>query len=668
MPVAMALTGVAVLLGAGLLGIALQRLPGASRLVYLICFVACLAILGVACAELLAGTLPAPAMRLPVGLPWIGAHYRMDALSAFFLVVVNLGGAGASLFAIGYGEHEKAPGRVLPFYPAFLGGMNLVVLADDAFAFLVAWEFMSLSSWALVMAHHTDPENRRAGYIYIVMASFGTLTLLLAFGLLAGSGGGYAFSEIRSAPAALPGLVLILVLIGTGSKAGLVPLHVWLPLAHPAAPSHVSALMSGVMTKVAVYGFVRVVFDLLGPATWWWSILVIGLAGITCVLGVLSALMQHDLKRLLAYHTVENIGIIFIGLGLALAFSAHGMQAPAALALTAALLHVFNHCLFKSLLFFGAGAVLNATGERDMEHLGGLIHNMPLTAFAFLTGCTAISALPPLNGFVSEWLTFQAILLSPALPSWGLKIIVPAVGAMLALSAALAAACFVKAFGVTFLGRPRTPVAADAHETDRVSIAAMFAFALLCLLAGILPGLFIDGLAPVTQALVGARMPAQTALLWLSIVPIAESRSSYNGLLVFAFIALSTLLTVEIIHRFASRAVRRGPAWDCGFPDPSPATQYTADSFAQPIRRVFGAVVFRASERVDMPPPGDARPAHLSVIVRDLVWEAFYAPIAGLVAGSAERLNRLQFLTIRQYLSLVFVALVSLLLVVSIWS
>jgi hydrogenase-4 component B len=667
MPVAMALTGVAVLLGTGLLGVALHRLPGASRLVYLLCLFACLAILGIACTELPAGTSPAPALRLPIGLPWIGARFRMDALSAFFLVVVNLGGAGASLFAVGYGEHEKAPGRVLPFYPAFLAGMNLVVLADDAFSFLVAWEFMSLSSWALVMAHHTDPENRRAGYIYIVMASFGTLTLLLAFGLLAGSGGGYAFSEIRSAAAALPGLVLILVLIGTGSKAGLVPLHVWLPLAHPAAPSHVSALMSGVMTKVAVYGFVRVVFDLLGPATWWWSILVIGLAGITCVLGVLSALMQHDLKRLLAYHTVENIGIIFIGLGLALAFSAHGMRAPAALALTAALFHVFNHCLFKSLLFFGAGAVLNATGERDMEHLGGLIHNMPLTAFAFLTGCTAISALPPLNGFVSEWLTFQAILLSPALPSWGLKIIVPAVGAMLALSAALAAACFVKAFGVTFLGRPRTPVAASAQETDRASLAAMFAFALLCLLAGILPGLFIDALAPVTQALVGARMPAQTALPWLSIVPIAESRSSYNGLLVFAFIALSTLLTVEIIHRFASRRVRRGPAWDCGFPSASPATQYTADSFAQPIRRVFGTVVFRASERVDMPPPGDARPAHLTVVVRDLVWEAFYAPIADIVAASAERLNRLQFLTIRQYLSLVFVALVSLLLVVSIW-
>jgi formate hydrogenlyase subunit 3/multisubunit Na+/H+ antiporter MnhD subunit len=492
--------------------------------------------------------------------------------------------------------------------------------------------------------------------------------LLLAFGLLAGGTGGYTFTEIRSSTGALPAIVLILALLGAGSKAGLVPLHVWLPLAHPAAPSHVSALMSGVMTKVAVYGFIRIVFDLNGPPAWWWSTLVIALAGITCVLGVLSALMQHDLKRLLAYHTVENIGIIFLGLGLALAFSAHGMQAPAALALTAALFHVLNHCLFKSLLFFGSGAVLTATGERDMEHLGGLIHRMPLTAFAFLIGCMAISALPPLNGFVSEWLTFQAILISPTLPSWDLKLIVPAVGAMLALSAALAAACFVKAFGVTFLGRPRTPAAERAQETDPASLAAMFAFAALCLLAGVLPGLFIDALAPVVQALVGARMLQQSTLSWLSIVPIAESRSSYNGLLVFIFIAVSTLLTIEVVHRFASRAVRRGPAWDCGFPDASPATQYTADSFAQPIRRVFGTVVFQARERVDMPPPGDARPARLAVTLRDLVWDGIYAPIAAGVAVAGERLNHLQFLTIRQYLSLVFVALVGLLLVVSIWT
>ena len=216
--------------------------------------------------------------------------------------------------------------------------------------------------------------------------------------------------------------MLILVLVGAGSKAGVVPLHAWLPLAHPAAPSHVSALMSGVMTKVAVYGFVRIVFDLLGPPDWWWSMVVLAVGGITAVMGVLYALMQHDLKRLLAYHTVENIGIIFIGLGLALAFKAHGMALAAALALTAALFHVFNHSVFKSLLFFGAGAVLNATGERDMEHLGGLIHRMPQTAFVFLVGCVAISALPPLNGFVSEWLTFQAILLSPQLPVVGPEI------------------------------------------------------------------------------------------------------------------------------------------------------------------------------------------------------------------------------------------------------
>jgi formate hydrogenlyase subunit 3/multisubunit Na+/H+ antiporter MnhD subunit len=668
MPVAVVVWGVAALFAAAVLAVAAHRSAAGSRLVYAICLAASLANLGAAATHLLDAAAAASTMRLPLGLPWIGAHLRMDALAAFFLVVANLGGAGASLFAIGYGAHEKAPGRVLPFYPVFLGAMNLVVLADDAFTFLVAWEFMSLTSWALVMAHHHDADNRSAGYIYIVMASFGTLALLLAFGLLAGGTGSYAFADIRAATHDLPGLVLILVLIGTGSKAGLVPLHVWLPLAHPAAPSHVSALMSGVMTKVAVYGFVRIVFDLVGSPAWWWSILVVALAGITCVMGVLSALMQHDLKRLLAYHTVENIGIIFIGLGLALAFSAHGMKAPAALALTAGLFHVFNHSVFKSLLFFGAGAVLNATGERDMEHLGGLIHRMPLTAFAFLTGCIAISALPPLNGFVSEWLTFQAILLSPELPSWGLKIIVPGVGAMLALSAALAAACFVKAFGVTFLGRPRSPVAANAQEADRASLAAMLVFAAICLLAGILPGLCIDALSPVTRALVGAHMPVQSALPWLSIVPIAESRSSYNGLLVFAFILISTIITIEAIHRFASRAVRRGPPWDCGFPDPNPATQYTADSFAQPIRRVFGEVVFKASESVDMPPPGDSRPARLTVIVRDLVWEAFYAPIAGFVGTAGERLNRLQFLTIRQYLSLVFTALVVLLLVLSIWT
>jgi len=622
----------------------------------------------VALVVLITGATAIPAgvsdATLPIGLPWIGVHVRIDALSGFFLVVIGLGSAASSLFELGHGRHEIQPQRVLPFYPLFLAGLALVVIADDAFIFLFAWELMSIASWALVLAHHRESGNARAALIYLLMASFSGLALLLAFGLLVGSGGSYAFDAMRAEhPAgwvAVP--VLILALIGAGSKAGIVPLHVWLPQAHPAAPSHVSALMSGVMTKVAIYGFIRIAFDLLHVSDWWAGVLVLALGGVTAVLGVLYALMEHDLKRLLAYHTVENIGIIFIGLGLALAFGANDLHVAAALALTAALFHVFNHAVFKILLFCGSGAVLAATGERDMEKLGGLIHRMPQTAFCFLVGCAAISALPPLNGFVSEWLTFQAILLHPDLPQWGLKIAVPADGALLALSAALAAACFVKAFGVSFLGRPRSIAAAQAREVDRFSLAAMFALAAICLLAGIFPGALIDALAPVVQALTGAHMPSQIGLDWLTIVPVAQSRSSYNGLLVFLFIAASASLMAWAIHRFASHAVRRAPAWDCGFPDPSPMTQYTASSFAQPIRRVFGAAVFRAHETVTMPPPGDVAPARIEKSISDPVWDIFYAPVAGGVARAADLLNHLQFLTIRRYLGFVFAALVLLLL------
>jgi len=661
---------IAILLGTSVAAVAIARNRSATPLVYGAALAATTIALVIGVSSLLGRSQPAVALTLPVGLPWLGAHFRLDALAAFFLLVVNLGGATASLYGLGYGKHEEAPARVLPFFPAFLAGMNLVVLADDAFTFLFTWEFMSLSSWALVMAHHRRPGNAAAGYIYLLMASLGTLALLLAFGLLAGPSGSYAFDAIRNSMPSerVSGVVLALALIGAGSKAGLVPLHVWLPLAHPAAPSHVSALMSGVMTKVAVYGFVRIVFDLLGPPIWWWGALVPLLGGVTAVMGVLYALMQHDLKRLLAYHTVENIGIIFIGLGLALAFQANEMQAAAALALTAALFHVFNHSVFKSLLFFGAGAVLTATGERDMEHLGGLVHRMPRTAFAFLVGSAAISALPPFNGFVSEWLTFQAILLSPALPQWLLKFLVPAIGAMLALSAALAAACFVKAFGVTFLGRPRTQAAQDATETDPLSLAAMFVFVALCLMAGILPGYFIDALAPVTEALVGAHVPQQEELSWLTIVPIAESRSSYNGLLLFAFIALSAWLATYVIHRWASAATRRAAPWDCGFPDASPVTQYTAGSFSQPIRRVFGTVVFRAREDVHMPAPGDTRAARLRVQLHDVLWDVLYVPTAGLVGFAADRLNKVQFMSVRAYLTLVFAALVVLLMILAVWN
>ncbi len=664
--IALPLGCIVLLMTLALVGAVVARTASGGRIVYGGSLAISLALLLIALLSIGGGS---STVTLPLGLPWIGARFQLDPLAAFFLVVVGLGSAGASYYALGYGRHEPEPQRVLPFYPAFLAGLTLVVVAADAFSFLFAWELMSLASWALVMSHDREPGNANAGFVYIVMASFSGLALLLCFGLLAGATGDFSFAAMQAAHPSpgIAALALVLALIGAGSKAGVVPLHAWLPLAHPAAPSHVSALMSGVMTKVAVYGFIRIVFDLLGAPTWWGGVIVLAVGGITAVLGVLYALMEHDLKRLLAYHTVENIGIIFIGLGLALAFGANLLPAAAALALTAALFHVFNHSVFKSLLFFGSGAVLTATGERDMDHLGGLIHRMPKTAFAFLIGCIAISALPPLNGFVSEWLTFQAILLHPDLPQWGLKLAIPADGALLALSAALAAACFVKAFGVTFLGRARTRVAADAREVDGYSTNAMFVFAALCLLAGIFPGAVIDLLAPVTQALTGAHMPKQLDVAWLSIVPVETARSSYNGLLVLVFVTISASLGVLAIHRFASHALRRAPAWDCGFPDPRPQTQYTAGSFAQPIRRVYGAVVFRAHDTVTMPPPGATAPASIEKHIADPIWDALYAPIAAAVWWMSQALNHLQFLTIRRYLGFVFAALVILLLALALW-
>jgi formate hydrogenlyase subunit 3/multisubunit Na+/H+ antiporter MnhD subunit len=661
---------VAGLLGIAVLAIILSRTKSSTAIVYSVTLAVSLVALLGSIRWLVSDTQNVSDLTLPIGLPWLGAHFRLDALASFFLVVVNLGGAAASLYGLGYGHHDPAPHRVLPFFPAFLAGMNLVVMADDAFSYLLCWEFMSLASWALVMAHHREKSNAKAGYVYLVMASFGTLALLLAFGLLAGPAGTYEFAAIRAAQHTpyVATLVLILVLLGAGSKAGLVPLHVWLPLAHPAAPSHVSALMSGVMTKVAIYGFIRVVFDLLGPPTWSASVIVLFLGGITAVMGILYALMEKDLKRLLAYSTIENVGIIFASLGLALAFQANGLRLAAALAFTAALFHVLNHSFFKSLLFFGAGAVLTSTGERDMDKLGGLIHRMPFTSFVFLVGCVAISALPPFNGFVSEWLIFQAVLQSPELPQWGLKIMVPAVGALLALAAALAAACFVKAFGITFLGRPRTPGVEHAEEVDRFSLSAMAILAALCLFAGILPGLVIDALSPIATEILGSRMPMQADVPWLSIVPIAESRNSYNGMLVMIFVTVSASLTVYFIHRFASHALRRAPPWGCGFSDPPPAAQYSSGSFAQPIRRVFGTLIFRARDHVDMPPPGDPRPARLRIELHDPVWEGMYVPLVGAVGYAADRFNRVQFQTIRRYLSLVFATLVTLLLVLAIWS
>jgi formate hydrogenlyase subunit 3/multisubunit Na+/H+ antiporter MnhD subunit len=625
------------------------------------------AMLLLAVAELLRGGAP-ETLSLPLGLPWLRMHLRLDALSAYFMTVVNLGGVAASVYGLGYGRHEGDPVRVLPFYPVFLAGMNLVLLADDAFTFVFAWELMSLFSWLLVLASHREADTPRAAQVYLLMASLGTGLLLLAFGILSLGVGAYDFEHIRATElASLTAIAAItLAFAGTASKAGIVPLHVWLPLAHPAAPSHVSALMSGVMTKVALYGTIRILFDLVGGAPWWWGGLMLAFGGLTAVLGVLFAIVQDDLKKLLAYSTVENVGLIVVGLGLALVFQGAGMAEVSALALAAALLHALNHTAFKSLLFLGAGAVVTATGERDLERLGGLIHRLPTTAFVFLVGAAAISALPPLNGFVSEWLTFQAILRGPDLPQWELKIGTAVIAALLALAAALAAACYVRAFGIAFLGRPRSPGAADAREVEPTMLAAMIGLAGVCLVLGVVPVAAFALIQPVVDLVLGVQSaPTAGSGAWLWLTPPAAGGNSYSGLTVLVVVAFFASLTVLGIHHLASRRVRRSIPWACGYGERVPAAQYSASSFAQPLRRVFASAL-RAEETVDMPDPGDPAPARFAVTMRDLVWDTIYAPIVAAVAWLSLRLNDLQFLTIRRYLSLMFAALVTLLFLVAV--
>ncbi len=654
----------ALLIGISCFAAVVSRRSWAGTLIYGASAVLCAAGLVVALAAITGnGT---SVCALPLGIPWLGVHFRLDALSAVFLAVVNFGGIAASVFAIGYGRHEQSPQRVLPFVPAFLAAMNLVVVADDAFAFLLSWECMSLLSWALVVSHDRAAENLRAGLIYVIMAGFGTLALMICFAILA-NGGDLSFAAMRAhgLNPGMAGLVLALALLGAGSKAGVFPLHAWLPLAHPAAPGHVSALMSGVMTKVAVYGFIRIAFDLMGVPDATMSLMVIGVGAITAALGVLYALLQNDLKRLLAYSTVENIGIIFVVLGLAMAFRSAGQFPAAALAATAALFHVFNHSLFKSLLFFGSGAIQNATGERDMDRLGGLIRTMPQTALAFLVGAAAISALPPLNGFASEWMIFQAAFQSAALPQWGMRLAIPSAAAVLALSAALAAACFVKAFGVTFLGRPRSASAVASHETDKMSRLAMFGLAAGCVLAGLVPGFFTNLLGPATHMLTTASMPASD--LANPLVPVAGSHNTYSGLVIAVCVLAAAFLVAALIKLFANGETRRSDTWDCGHAEANTSAQYSAGSFAQPIRRVYAGMVFRARELVAMPPPGETGPATFEAKLHDPAWELLYLPVGKTVGALADRLNPFQYLTIRSYLGIVFLTLVVLLTVLAIW-
>ena len=641
--------------------LALRRLTLVARVLFPLGGTFGLALAGIA----LSAALSSPEVAvLPIGLPGLPFHFRLDSLSAFFLIVIGSVSAGVSAFAAGYfRKGEGTPPGLLAFeYHLFLASMALVVVADDAYAFMVMWETMALSSFFLVTANHRIVEIQRAGYLYLLIAHIGAIGILLCFGVLQANTGDYTFANMRAQQLSpfWASLAFLLALFGFGAKAGILPLHVWLPEAHPAAPSPVSALMSGVMLKTAIYGVLRVFFDLLDTPLWWWGLLllVVGLA--TALFGVVFAAVQVDMKRLLAYSSIENIGLLFAAIGLAVLFSAYGMQPMAALALTAVLYHAAGHAFFKSLLFVGTGAVLHATGERNLGKLGGLIRTMPWVAWAMLVGVLASAGLPPLAGFVSEWLLLQSFLFSPALPSAFLNMLIPVVAALIALIAALAGYTMVKFFGIIFLGQPREEklaLARDASGWERIGMAWLVCG---CVLLGLFPVQFIALIDPVTRSLIGAGMADTVAAGGWLLVPVAIERASYGPAIFLLGVAASFALAFVLVRTLYHGRLRRAAPWDCGYPWQNARMQDTAEGFGQPIRQIFEP--FFRMER-ELPTPFDTEPRY-RVSVGDHFWHWLYLPLARAVERLASVIGLLQQGRIAVYLLYSFATLIAVLVVV----
>ena len=601
---------------------------------------------------------------LPFGLPGLPFHLRLDPLAGFFLMVIGAISAGVSAFAAGYFRKGEGtpPGLLCLEYHVFLASMALVVLADDAYAFMVMWETMALSSFFLVIANHRLPEIRQAGYLYLLIAHIGAIAILLCFGVLQANTGNYTFANMRAQHLSpfWASVAFLLALFGFGAKAGILPLHVWLPEAHPAAPSPVSALMSGVMLKTAVYGLLRVTFDLLPAQLWWWGVLLLALGLASALFGVVFAAVQVDMKRLLAYSSIENIGLIFTGIGLAVLFAAFAMKAMAALALTAALFHVASHAFFKSLLFVGTGAVLHATGQRSLGKLGGLMRYMPAVGWLTLVGTLASAGLPPLGGFVSEWLLLQSFLFTPGLPSSFLNMLIPVVAALIALVSALSGYLMVKFFGVIFLGRPREDSLPRAHPAGPWERAGMVWLALGCVALGLLPVQVIQLIDPVTRQMLAAGLGDVVAASGWLLVPVSLERASYGPVIFLLGLAASWTLAFALVRKLYHGRLRRAPAWDCGYPWQSARMQDTAEGFGQPIRQIFEPFFLM---RRELPSPFDHEPRY-SVVVGDPFWRWLYVPVADVVERLSSWIGRLQQGRIAVYLLYSFLTLIGVLLLV----
>ncbi len=635
-----------------------HRVGWIARILFPLGALIALGIAGLGTLALFSGHAP-QIFLLPLGLPNLPFHARLDTLSGFFLLLLGMAGAGISTFAAGYFRSGEgtAPGLLCLQYHVFLASMALVILADDAYFFMVAWETMALSSYFLVTAQHRIPEIRRAGFLYLLMAHIGALCILLSFGVLQGGRWLFTFDAMRGASLTSfwASAAFLLALIGFGAKAGLVPLHIWLPEAHPAAPSPVSALMSGLMLKTAVYGVLRITFDLLHIRYWWWGVLVLGVGLFSALFGAIFAAVQTDMKRLLAYSSIENIGLIFTGIGLAILFEACHLPLFAALALTAALIHSLNHSLFKSLLFLATGSVLHATHQRSLGKLGGLIRRMPWVAALALIGTLAIAGLPPLNGFVSEWLLLQSFLFTPQIPHAFLNMLIPLGAAVLALTAALAAYVMVKFYGVIFLGQHREPSLVHAHDADWLERMGLAWLSLGCIAIGVLPQLALRAAGAVTQTLLGQTVNLASPFWWIA--PITSRQSSYSGLILLAGIIGVVGITFVVVRILAHGRMRRAVPWDCGYPWQTSRMQDTAEGFGQPIRHIFGP--FFDMER-ELPFPTDAAPRY-RIHIEDRMWKALYLPIARGVQQLADWIGQLQGGRLSTYLLYSFLTLIVLL-------
>ena len=615
---------------------------------------------GIPVLEVLLGG-PTPRLSVPWSIPGGSLTLTLDGLSAFFLLPTLLLCALAAVYGTEYLRPFRPAKRLGAVWLAFNGlmaSMALVLVSRNGVLFLLAWECMALASFFLVVFQHEMAAVRRAGWTYLVATHLGTAALLAMFVLMAGEADSFEFEAMAGVATSAPGLgglLFLLALVGFGTKAGFVPVHVWLPEAHPAAPSHVSAVMSGVMIKTGIYGLVRILL-LLPPPPAWWGWVLVGIGVTSGVLGVLFALAQHDLKRLLAYHSVENVGIITLGIGLGVLGSALDKPALAALGFGGGLLHVLNHALFKGLLFLGAGAVLHGTGTREIDRLGGLLKRMPWTGAGFLVGAAAISGLPPLNGFVSEFLIYLGAFRGVVESAGGTGTVVAglvAIGA-LALIGGLAAACFTKAFGIVFLGEPRSDEARHAHEAGPAMRWPMILLAACCAAVGLAPTVALRAVSPAVRQL--ARQPEPLLLAALSDGAAALRMVAWGAGIVLAGLLLLWWLRRSLL---AGRPVEETVTWDCGYARPDPRMQYTASSFAQPLISLF-RLVLRTRVRLTPPAGFFPRPGILHTETPDTFREIIFRPaFSGLERGLG-RLRLLQQGRIQLYVLYVVLALVAL--------